>query len=115
MKCDYKGVDLQKIPKKSRISTILRSGNVNFVDITLREDINDNNSEKNIKVNFSTKVQGINFVIQKRKYPGLFDCFDSKNNLIKDYFIFNFCHDIFSNSGVNASRHYLQHIDKNNI
>ena len=104
--------EVTQIPKNARIHTMIRNKNTNFIDLQVKESIDDDQIKDYIRVVFNDKTKQICYLVQKKNYTQIFDCFDAQKQLIRDFFICKICHDVFSNSGGNASRHALQHLSK---
>ena len=83
----------RNIPKSARIQYLLKNGDPKFTDITIRENIEDENNSNSMPVILSDKSQNIAFVIKKNMYNELYDCYDVQKKLLKEIFICRICHD----------------------
>ena len=98
---------LKDIPRKSRIHNLIKSGNVDFIDIQVKKNIDDENIFDVIQVISNNKSKQISFAIKKKGYDNIFNCYNSSKTQLKEIFLCSICHDTFKNSGGNAARHSM--------
>ena len=104
--------EIQKIPKRARIHAYLKEGKIKFIDIEIKGSVDDERTNQSFKVVLTEKSKRISFLVPKKNYPDLYDCYNVQKQLIKEFFVCKICHDTFSNSGGNASRHSMQHCNQ---
>ena len=107
MKLNFK--QIQKIPKNARIQNLIKDGNAKFIDIEVKKNLFEKSSNQSIQVISNDTSKKVAFLVPKKGYEFLYNCFDFSNSPLKNVFVCDICHDTFKNSGGNAARHALQH------